>query len=141
MEYKTFGKSELETSAIGFGGWPMGRGQYGPFDEKEMFRAVDTAIDAGWDIVGEATNGQEAIEQYEQLQPDAVTMDVVMPEFDGLYGLRGIREIDPDAKVLMVTAISQTDMLKEAISSGAADFICKPFDRENLIHTLGILVS
>ncbi|MCH7687560.1 MAG: response regulator [Planctomycetes bacterium] len=106
---------------------------------REMIK--DTAIDAGWEIAGEATNGQEAIDQYKQLQPDAVTMDVVMPEFDGLYGLRGIRELNPDAKVLMVTAVSQTDLLNEAISSGAADFICKPFDRDNLIKALDVLVS
>lgn len=96
----------------------------------------DTAEEAGWDIVGEATNGQEAIDAYETLQPDVVTLDIVMPEFDGLHGLRGIRQSNPAAKVIMVSAVNQKDMLREAFKLGATDFVCKPFDRKHLRETL-----
>lgn len=96
----------------------------------------DTAEEAGWEIVGEATNGQEAIEAYSTLQPDVVTLDIVMPEFDGLHGLQGIRIINPLAKVIMVSALNQKDMLKAAFKLGATDFVCKPFDRNHLLETL-----
>ena len=101
----------------------------------------DTVTPAGWIIVGEAGNGEEAIEKYRELQPDAVTMDIVMPEYNGLHGLQGIIEEDPDAKVLMVSAVDQTSYLKDAIRMGAADFITKPFDRQNLVETLDEMVS
>jgi len=105
---------------------------------REMVK--DTLRDAGWEIVGEATNGQEAIDQFRALQPDAVTLDIVMPEFDGLHGLRGIRELDPNATVVMVSAVEQTTVLKEAIRAGASDFIVKPFDKKVLVETLDKLV-
>jgi two-component system chemotaxis response regulator CheY len=96
----------------------------------------DTAEDAGWEIVGEATNGQEAIDAYEALRPDVITLDIVMPEYDGLHGLRGIRQTNPAAKVIMVSAINQKEMLKQAFKLGAVDFVCKPFDRNHLRETL-----
>ncbi len=101
---------------------------------REMIK--DAATEAGWEIAGEATNGQEAIDQYIALRPDACTLDLVMPHFDGLHGLRGILKFDPDARVCVVSALDQKHVLKEAFQIGAADFIVKPFDRQFLIETL-----
>ncbi len=105
---------------------------------REMIK--DAAMEAGWEIAGEATNGQEAIDQYAALRPDACTLDLVMPQYDGLHGLRGILEVDPKARVCVVSALDQKHVLKEAFQIGAADFIVKPFDRQFLIETLNKLV-
>ena len=101
---------------------------------REMIK--DTVTENGWEIAGEATNGQEAIEQYQALKPDAMTLDLVMPEYDGLHALRGIMEADSDARILVVSALDQTDVLKEALSIGARDFIVKPFEKDRLIGAL-----
>jgi two-component system chemotaxis response regulator CheY len=107
-------------------------------DDAMIIREIikETAQDAGWQIVGEATNGQEAIDRYKELRPDAVTLDLVMPEYGGLHALEGILKFDPDAKVLVVSALEQKDVLKDAFRRGASDFIVKPFDRTHLIATL-----
>jgi two-component system, chemotaxis family, chemotaxis protein CheY len=99
----------------------------------------DMATSAGWTVVGEAGNGQEAIDQYRQLRPDAVTLDLVMPEHDGLHALRGIMEFDPQAKVLLVSALEQRGVLKDAFKAGATDFVSKPFDKDDLRATLETL--
>lgn len=101
----------------------------------------DAAREAGWEIVGEATNGQEAIDLYSQTRPDVATLDMVMPEFDGLYGLRGIMQLDPHAKVVVVSALEQKQVLTDAFKAGATDFIVKPFNRAALIETLNKLVG
>ena len=101
---------------------------------REMIK--DAVQKDGWNVIGEAANGQEAIDQYRKCRPDAVTLDLVMPEFDGLHGLRGIIDADPDANVLVVSALDQTDILKEAVQIGARDFIVKPFDEERLLGAL-----
>lgn len=106
---------------------------------REMIK--DAAVEAGWEIAGEATNGQEAIDQYIALKPDACTLDLVMPHYDGLHGLRGILGVDPGARVCVVSALDQKHVLKEAFQIGAADFIVKPFDRQFLIETLDKLVA
>lgn len=106
---------------------------------REMVK--ETAAQHGWEIVGEATNGQEAIDLYAELRPDAVTLDLVMPQYDGLHALTGIRKIDPTARVCVVSALEQTDVLKQAFSLGASDFIVKPFERGLLASTLNKLVS
>jgi len=106
---------------------------------REMIK--DAAIEGGWEIVGEASNGQEAIEQHATLHPDVMTLDLVMPEYDGLHALRGIMGADSTAKVLVVSALDQTDVLKEALQIGASDFIVKPFDRKRLIAALEKLAS
>jgi two-component system chemotaxis response regulator CheY len=106
---------------------------------REMIK--DVATQAGWEVVGEATNGQEAIDRYAELQPDAMTLDLVMPEYDGLHALRGIMAAQPDAKVLVVSAINQSQVLKTAFRLGASDFVVKPFDRKVLVNTLDQLVS
>ncbi len=98
------------------------------------------AIEAGWDVVGEAANGEEAVSLYQQLRPDLVTMDLVMPVMGGLEALRKIRELDPRAQVVVVTALDQKQALMDSIRDGAIDFIVKPFERErvlNLLHKIG----
>jgi two-component system, chemotaxis family, chemotaxis protein CheY len=107
-------------------------------DDAMIIRKIikDLAGDAGWTVVGEAGNGREAVDRYCQLRPDAVTLDLVMPEQDGLYALHRIMEFDPQAKVLVVSALDQRGVLKEAFKAGAADFVPKPFDRKELKSTL-----
>ncbi len=95
---------------------------------RKMIR--DVAVEAGWEVAGEAVNGAEAVALYQSLRPDLVTMDVVMPEMGGLDALRAIRAVDPDARVVMITALDQKQTLMESIRDGAIDFIVKPFDRE-----------
>ncbi len=96
----------------------------------------DVARDAGWEVVGEAANGEEAVALYREHRPDLVTMDVVMPVMNGLEALRQIRALDPQARVVMVTALDQKPTLLEAIRDGAHDFIVKPFNRERILGLL-----
>ena len=112
-------------------------------DDALIIREIvkDTATAAGWEIVGEATNGQQAIDLYLQCKPTAVTLDMVMPEFDGLHALRGIIQADPEAKVLVVSALDQKSILREAFKLGAADFIVKPFDKDHLSESLECLTT
>ena len=111
-------------------------------DDAMIIRQIikDMAATAGWEVVGEASNGQEAIERYRELHPDAVTLDLVMPEHDGLHALHGIMEFDSEAKVLVVSALEQRGVLKDAIKAGASDFVAKPFDKKSLQATLEQLV-
>lgn len=111
-------------------------------DDALIIRRIikDMATSAGWEVVGEASNGQEAIERYRELHPDAVTLDLVMPEHDGLHALHGIMDFDPQAKVLVVSALEQRGVLKDAIKAGAADFVAKPFDKKSLQSTLDHLL-
>ncbi len=89
-----------------------------------------------YEVVGEANNGVEAIEKYKELKPDLVTMDIVMPEKDGIEALGDILKIDSNAKVVMVTAIDQRDSLMKAIQLGAVDYIIKPFEDERVIEAI-----
>lgn len=93
----------------------------------------DVAVEAGWELVGEAANGAEAVALYETLRPDLVTMDLVMPIMGGNEALRRIRAADPEARVVVVTALDQKETLTESIRDGALDFIVKPFDRQRII--------
>ena len=92
---------------------------------------------AGYEIRGEAINGKEAVEMYGKLMPNIVTMDITMPEMDGIEALRRIREAYPDAKVVMVTAAGQKDKMMEAVKLGAAEFVAKPFVEETVLEALG----
>ena len=96
----------------------------------------DVAVEAGWEVAGEAANGAEAVALYEQLRPDLVTMDLVMPVMGGNEALRRIRAADPDARVVVVTALDQKHTLMESIRDGAMDFIVKPFERERIAALL-----
>jgi two-component system chemotaxis response regulator CheY len=98
------------------------------------------AAEAGWEVVGEAGDGAEAVVLYDRLRPDLVTMDLVMPVMGGLEALRQIRARDPQAQVVVVTALDQKQALMDSIRDGAIDFIVKPFERQrvlNLLHKLG----
>jgi two-component system, chemotaxis family, chemotaxis protein CheY len=97
------------------------------------------AAEAGWQVVGEAGNGVEAILLYQQHRPDLVTMDLVMPVMGGLEALRQIRVGDPEAKVVVVTALDQKQSLMDSIREGAIDFIVKPFERERVLALLAKL--
>ena len=96
----------------------------------------DAALEAGWEVVGEAGDGEAAVALYRSLRPDLVTMDVVMPEMGGLEALRRIRADDPEARVVMITALDQKQTLVESIRDGALDFIVKPFDRGRIVSLL-----
>ena len=100
----------------------------------------DIARKAGWEIAGEATTGVEAVARYRELAPDLVTLDIVMPEMDGVEALRTIRGADPQARIVMVSAVDQRAKLAEGIQLGAHDFIVKPFDREALGRFFASLV-
>jgi two-component system chemotaxis response regulator CheY len=97
------------------------------------------AAEAGWEVVGEAGNGLEAVALYDRLRPDLVTMDLVMPEMGGLEALRQIRARDPDARVIVVTALDQKQALMDSIREGALDFIVKPFERQRVLNLLAKL--
>jgi two-component system chemotaxis response regulator CheY len=90
----------------------------------------------GYEVVGEATNGIEAVEQYEALKPDVVTMDIVMPKRSGIDAVKGILAEHPDACVVMCSALGQETLVMEALQAGARDFIVKPFKPDNVIATL-----
>jgi two-component system chemotaxis response regulator CheY len=112
-------------------------------DDAVIIREIikETARAAGWEIAGEAVNGAQAVEQFQQLRPDVVTLDMVMPDYDGRYALRAILDRDPQARVLVVSALDQRQVLHEAFKLGAADFLIKPFDKQTLVETLNRLVS
>jgi two-component system chemotaxis response regulator CheY len=93
----------------------------------------------GYSVVGEAENGLVAIEKYTLLKPDIVTLDITMPEMDGLQALKEIMKTDPKAKVVMVTALGQEAHVREAVLMGATSFVVKPINEEHLIKTLKTL--
>ncbi|MDR3601715.1 MAG: response regulator [Desulfosporosinus sp.] len=88
------------------------------------------------EISGEAADGAIGVEMYKQLRPDVVTMDITMPKMSGLEALKAIKAFDPQAKVIMVSAMGQERIVKEAIISGAKTFIVKPFKEEHLYQTI-----
>lgn len=96
-------------------------------------RIREIAVQAGWEVIGEAANGTQAVEMYRNLKPDLVTLDIVMPEMDGVEALRRIREEAPQARVCMVSAVNQREKLTECIKLGAIDFIVKPFEKAQLV--------
>ena len=87
----------------------------------------DMVTKAGYEVVGEAENGNAAVELYQKLHPDLVTMDITMPEMDGVSAVKEIRKIDPNAKIIMCSAMGQQNMVLEAIEAGAKDFFGKAF--------------
>jgi two-component system chemotaxis response regulator CheY len=95
----------------------------------------------GFEVVGEADNGKVAVQMYNDLKPDVVTMDITMPEMDGIAAVKEIKAADPGAKVVMVSAMGQQAMVIEAIRSGAADFIVKPFQPDRVLEALGKALS
>lgn len=90
----------------------------------------------GHEVVGEAANGVEMLSKYEETQPDIVTLDITMPEMDGLTAIKELRKKHPDANVIMCSAMGQQSMVIDAIQSGAKDFIVKPFQADRVIKCL-----
>jgi len=90
----------------------------------------------GYEVVGEAENGQKAVEKYQELKPDLTTMDITMPEMDGITAVKEIRKLDASAKVIMCSAMGQQAMVIEAIQSGARDFIVKPFQPDRVLEAV-----
>jgi len=95
-----------------------------------------TLIEHDFEVVGEAVNGFDAIEKYKELRPDIVTMDITMPELTGIDALKAIMEFDANAKIVMITALGQEEMVRQAIVLGAKSFIVKPFKEEQIVSTL-----
>ncbi|MFD2208837.1 response regulator [Virgibacillus halophilus] len=90
----------------------------------------------GFEVVGEAGDGSQAVEKYKELSPDLVTMDITMPEMDGITALKKIKEINPEAKIIMCSAMGQQAMVIDAIQAGAKDFIVKPFQPDRVIEAI-----
>ena len=96
----------------------------------------DILLKEGYEVVGEAVNGADGVEKYGSLKPDLVTMDITMPEMDGISALKAIRQSDPSAKVIMCSAMGQQAMVVESIQAGAKDFIVKPFQKDRVIEAI-----
>jgi two-component system chemotaxis response regulator CheY len=88
------------------------------------------------EIAGEAVNGNEAVEKYKELKPDLVTMDIIMPEMNGIEAVKAIIAIDPNARILMCSAMGQQAMVIEAIQAGARDFVIKPFQPARVLEAI-----
>jgi two-component system, chemotaxis family, chemotaxis protein CheY len=111
-------------------------------DAKFMRMTLSTILlKANYEVVGEAENGKDAIRLYNQLKPDLVTMDITMPEMNGIEALRQIVSNDRDAKVIMCSAMGQQKMIVESIESGAKDFILKPFDENRVLEAIKRVMS
>lgn len=101
---------------------------------RNMLREI--FVKAGFQVVGEAANGVEAVERYHELRPDLVTMDIVMPLKSGIEALQQITREDPDARVVMCSALGQEALVIEAVQAGAKDFIVKPFKEERVLDVV-----
>jgi two-component system chemotaxis response regulator CheY len=100
-------------------------------------RIRDIAQESGWEVAGEAANGVEAVTLFQAARPDLMTLDIVMPEMDGVEALKRIMDLDPKARVVMISAVDQREKLTQCIEHGAIDFIVKPFDGERLRKFFG----
>lgn len=107
-------------------------------DDASFMRAMlkNILVKNGYDVVGEACNGQDAFEKYKSLNPDIVTMDITMPEVDGITAVRMIKEYDKSANVIMCSAMGQQSMVIESLKAGAKDFVVKPFVEDKVIDAI-----
>ena len=96
----------------------------------------DILTKGGYNVVGEAENGIVAVQKYAELKPDLVTLDITMPEMDGIQALKKIKEVDANANVIMCSAMGQQAMVIEAIQNGAKDFIVKPFQADRVLEAV-----
>src|SRR4026209_2925802 len=97
---------------------------------------TDILTQAGYEVVGEAETGAQAVEKYRQLKPDLVTMDIVMPDMGGIEAGREIGKKNPEAKILMCSAMGQQALVVEAIQAGAKDFVVKPFQPSRVLEAV-----
>jgi two-component system chemotaxis response regulator CheY len=106
-------------------------------DAAFMRKMVGDALTAGGhEVIGEAGDGREAVESFRQLRPEVTTLDITMPEQDGLQALREIVSLDPSARVVMCSALGQESKVLEAIKSGARDFVVKPFKPDRVLEAI-----
>ena len=107
-------------------------------DDASFMRMMIREIveDEGYEVVGEASDGIEAVDMYRELHPDIVTMDIVMPRRSGIDAVRGIVELEPSACIVMCSALGQETLVSESLQAGARDFIVKPFKPEAVLATL-----
>lgn len=107
-------------------------------DDAMFMRAMMTSVleQAGYEIAGEAENGLEAIERYKSLKPDLVTMDIIMPDMGGIDAVREIVSSDPEARILMLSALGQQRLVDEAIQAGAKEFVIKPLQPERVLSAM-----
>ena len=112
-------------------------------DDALFMRNMIKDVFAGdeFEVVGEATNGVEAVEKFKELKPDVTTMDIVMPQKSGIEAVREIVVINKDAKIVMCSALGQESLVMEAIEAGAADFIVKPFKPEKVVEIVKKVVQ
>jgi len=96
----------------------------------------DILAQSGYEVVGEAETGVQAVEKYKQLKPDLVTMDIVMPDLGGIEAVREIVKFDPAARILMCSAMGQQALVVEAIQAGARDFVVKPFQPSRVLEAV-----
>ncbi len=96
----------------------------------------DVLTKNGYEVLGEAENGQKGIDKYKELNPDLVIMDITMPEVDGIQAVKEIKKMDPNAKIIMCSAMGQQAMVIDAIQAGAKDFIVKPFQADRVIEAV-----
>lgn len=104
-----------------------------PFMRRTLAKLFD---EKGWQVVGEASNGAEAVSQFAALNPDIVTMDITMPEMDGITAVKQIVAHHPAARIIMCSAVGQQDMIVDAVRAGAKDFIVKPFQKDRVIAAI-----
>jgi two-component system chemotaxis response regulator CheY len=106
-------------------------------DAAFMRKMVSDALSGGGhEIVGEAANGSEAVQRFQELRPDVMTLDITMPEKDGLAALKEIIAVDPGAKVVMCSALGQESKVLESIKLGAKDFVVKPFQADRVLSAI-----
>jgi len=107
-------------------------------DDASFMRMMlkDILTKNGYNVVGEASNGKECLARYKELKPDIVTLDITMPEMDGITTIKELMKIDSNAKIIMCSAMGQQAMVIEAIQNGAKDFIVKPFQSDRVIGAI-----
>ena len=112
-------------------------------DDSRTSRKILRSIleDAGHDVVGEAMDGQDGVNKYKEMRPDLVTLDITMPVMDGLEALKCIREVNSEAKVIMVTAAGQQNKMIDAIKLGASEFVTKPFEPDEIVKMVNKLAN
>ncbi len=107
-------------------------------DDSDFARNMlkDILTKQGYDIVGEAKNGREAVELYDQIKPDLVTMDIAMPELDGINALNKILAINPAARIIIISSANSKEIFKHVVQDGALDFVVKPFTKNRLLKAI-----